>query len=226
MFTELDSIKKNDPKGYIDLTKSMRDGNFDREVSNDTVGIPPQKWFEHFSSLLAKNIDHKNQTLNDSQINFLKTELDNPFTKSELLGGLKGLKNNKASSFDQISNEMLKVGGKIILEPLLKLFNSVLDNSFYPSAWKYDLLFPIHKSGVKDDPNNFRGIAIASCFGKLFTTLLRNRLQSFCDKGDIISKFQESGKKGSRTADNLMIIKFLFDKIVKGEKKKDLLLFC
>ena len=126
----------------------------------------------------------------------MKTELDNPFTKSELLNGLKGLKNNKASSFDQISNEMLKVGGKIILEPLLKLFNSVLDNSFYPSAWKYDLLFPIHKSGVKDDPNNFRGIAIASCFGKLFTTFLRNRLQSFCDKEDIISKFQGSGKKG------------------------------
>ena len=111
-------------------------------------------------------------------------------------------------------------GSKIIFEPLLKLFNSVLSNSFYPSAWKYDLLFPVHKSGVKDDPNNFRGIAIASCFGKLFTTLLRNRLQSFCDERNIISKFQGSGKKGSRTADNLMIIKLLFDKIVRGEKKK------
>ena len=118
---------------------------------------------------------------------------------------------------------MLKVGGSIIFEPLLKLFNMILTNSVYPSGWKYDILHPIHKSGEKDDPNNFRGLAIASCFGKLFTTILRNRLQGLCDKNKFISKFQGSGKKGSRTADNHMIIKFLIDKIVKGEKKK---LYC
>ena len=32
-------------------------------------------------------------------------------------------------------------------------------------------MHPIYKSDEKDDPNNFRGIAIASCFGKLFTKL-------------------------------------------------------
>ena len=48
-------------------------------------------------------------------------------------------------------------------------------------------------------------------------------MQSFCDKKGLISKFQGSGKQGSRTADNLLIIKFLFDKIVKGEKNK---LYC
>ena len=30
MFIELDSINRNDPKGYMDLIKSMRDDNFDR----------------------------------------------------------------------------------------------------------------------------------------------------------------------------------------------------
>ena len=48
-------------------------------------------------------------------------------------------------------------------------------------------------------------------------------MQHFCDKGDIVSKFQGSCKSGSRTADNHMILKFLIDKIVKGEKKK---LYC
>ena len=224
MFCELDAMKKNDTKGYMDLIKSMRDGNFDREVSEDTSNISPQDWFDHFSKLLAKNTNSGSNiddlALPSLEIDSFKTELDHPFTRNELQEGLKGLKNNKASSFDKISNEMLKVGGSLIIEPLIKLFNSILSQSKYPSAWKYDILHPIHKSGVKDDPNNFRGIAIASCFGKLFTTLLRNRLQKFCDKRDIISKFQGSGKNGSRTADNLMIVKFLFDKIVKGERKK------
>ena len=86
-----------------------------------------------------------------------------------------------------------------------------------------DILHPIQNSGEKDETNTFRGISIASCFGKLFTTLLRNRLQGVCDKNDLISKYQGSGKKNSRTADNHMIIRFLFDKIVKGEKQK---LYC
>ena len=91
-----------------------------------------------------------------------------------MLTGLRQLTNNKASSFDQISNEMLKTGGIILINPLLKLFNKIYSSSYYPSLWKYDILNPIHKSNEKDDPNNSRGIAIASCFGKLFTTLLRN----------------------------------------------------
>ena len=200
----------------------MRDC-FDREVSDDTSDISAQEWFNHFSKLLSKTVDPgsdiDHQAIIDSEVDLFRTDLDQHFTKAELLKGLKGLRNNKASSFDQISNEMLKVGGNIIIEPLLKLFNSILDHSLYPSAWKQDILNPIHKSGAKDNPNNFRGIAIASCFGKLYTTLLRNRLQDFCDKGEIISKFQGNGKSDSRTADKYMILKFFVDKIVKGERK-------
>ena len=135
--------KKNDAKGYMDLIKSMRDGNFDREVSDDTSDISPHDWFSHFSKLLAKKVDNESdidyQAIIDSQTDLFRTELDNPFNKSELLRGLKGLKNNKASSFDQISNEMLKIGGNIIIETLLELFNTILTKSLYPSALKYDI---------------------------------------------------------------------------------------
>ena len=57
MFDELDSIHNNNPKGYWDLIKSMRDGNFDKEVSDDTASISPQTWFKHFSELLAKKVE-------------------------------------------------------------------------------------------------------------------------------------------------------------------------
>ena len=198
MFSELDSIHKNNPKGYMDLIKSMRDGNFDKEVNDDTSSISPENWFSHFSELLSKNVNSNKNTEHkqfiEANFDSLQTEMELPFTKTELLKGLKGLKNNKASYFYQISNEMLKVGGRIIFEPILKLFNLVA-NSVYPNVWKYDILHPIHKSSENDDPNNFRGIAIASCFGKLFTTLLRNGLQDMCDQNNL--KFQGSGKINS-----------------------------
>ena len=115
---------------------------------------------------------------------------------------------------------MLKTGGRILKDVFLKLFNLIRSSSYYPTIWKKDILQPIHKSDEKNDPNNFRGIAIASCFGKLFTKLMKNRLQLFLDKNNLISKVQGSGKQSTRTSDHLMVVKFLIDKVVKGQKKK------
>ena len=107
---------------------------------------------------------------------------------------------------------MLKIGGKVIKKAILHFFNSIQASCFYPTIWK--------KSDEKNDPNNFRGIAISSCFGKLFTKLLKNRLEYFCESKNIINKAQGSGKKLSRTSDHLMVIKYFIDKIVKNQKKK------
>ena len=224
MFTELDSMENNNPRGYMELVRSMREGSFDKSTTDDTSGILPSTWHSHFSNLLAKKIDpiekrNLEQLIKDSS-GLIENELNDPFTAAELSVGLKELKNNKASSFDRISNEMLKTSGKIVKNAFLHLFNNIRLSSFYPTLWKKDVLHPIHKSDEKDDPNNFRGIAIASCFGKLFTKLLKNRLQNFCDKNDFLSNVQGSGKKSSRTADHLMVIRYLIDKIVKGQKKK------
>ena len=127
-------------------------------------------------------------------INQNENRLNEPFSLEEVLVCLKGLKNNKASSFDRISNEMLKTSGKVLGIYFVKLFNHIQSSSFYPTIWKKDILHPIHKSDEKNDPNNFRGIAISSCFGKLFTKVLKNILQLFCDENNIIYRVQGSGK--------------------------------
>ena len=222
MFLELDSMESNNPRGYMDLIRSMRDGNFDKATSDDTSGVSALKWHAHFSNLLAKNVnnDENLEHYIRDNIDLNINELNEPFTLEELSIGLKGLKNNKASSFDRITNEMLKTSGKIHKKAFLHLFNSIQKSSFYPKLWKKDILHPIHKSGEKSDPNNFRGIAISSCFGKLFSKLLKNRLQSYCDKNNLINNVQGSGKKSSRTSDHLMVIKYFIDNFVKTQRKK------
>jgi hypothetical protein len=55
------------------------------------------------------------------------TELDTRISNKEIINAIASLKNNKASSFDQILNEMLKFGQTYIIDPLCKLFN----NSIY-----------------------------------------------------------------------------------------------
>ena len=114
---------------------------------------------------------------------------------------------------------MLKSGAKILADALLTLFNLVLESGVFPKAWKTSILHILHKSGIKTDPNNFRGICISSCLGKLFNKMLRERLETYCNKNKIINVSQLGGRTGARTADHLLVIKFLINKYVKVGKK-------
>ena len=86
--------------------------------------------------------------------------------------------------------------------------------------WKKSILTPLHKSESLTDPSNFRGVAVNSCMGKLFNKLLQARLENKCIKEGLINNSQGSGKRGSRTADQLMVIRFLIDKYVTLGGKK------
>ena len=203
LFQDLDQLHASNPKGYMDLVKSLRDGTFDRKKDDDTRCIGPNVWRDHFSSLLGPPIienieDQRLLKFVKDNTNNLESELGVPFTKKEFMEGVSGLANNKATSFDRISNELIKTAKPIIAEPVLKLFNSILSNSIYPSQWKIDILSPIHKSGEKSDPHNFRGVAVSSCLGKLFNKLLQKRLEKYCKEKNMISLEQGSGKAGSR----------------------------
>ena len=225
LFVQLDSMHKSDPKKYMNLVNSLKDGNFDKKKSSDTSSIKPDEWLLHFQSLLGKPL---NQNEFDLEMeNFLKnnvdnlaTELEQPITKQELLRAVKNLKYNKSTSFDCISNEMLKHGIEPLAKSILLLFNTILSFNVYPIEWKKDILGPLHKSGDKSDPNNFRGICVSSCFGKLFNSILRNRLEEKCQKNNLINKFQASGKQNVRTSDHLLVLRHIIHKYTKVKKQK------
>ena len=65
---------------------------------------------------------------------------------------------------------------------LCDLFNSCWTLSAIPSQWKLAAIKLIGKSSAEEDstsPSNFRPIALTSCIGKLFTTILCNRWLSY-----------------------------------------------
>ena len=180
MFLQLDSIHRSDPHGYMQLVKSLRQGSFGKTVPSDSDHVHPETWFKHFQSLLGPRVhvapgDLEMDKYINENIDSFTTELDRGFSKSDFLESVATLQNNKSSSFDRVTNEMLKAGRHYVYKPILILFNKILDSSTYPSMWKLDILTPLHKSGEKSDTNNYRGIAVSSCFGKLFNKMLQKR---------------------------------------------------
>jgi hypothetical protein len=129
------------------------------------------------------------------------------------------LKNNKAAGFDIIINEMLKCGQTVLVKPLSKLFNIILSSGEYPSQWSKGYIYPIHKSGEKDNPSNYRGIVINSCIGKLFTKILNSRLNEFLAKRNVIPIEQIGFTKKKRTVDHMFILRSLVEQhTTKGSK--------
>ena len=80
----------------------------------------------------------------------------------------------------------------------------------------------MHKKGNLSDPNNYRGITLLSCVGKLFTRILNNRLYQWGENYNVFVKAQAGFRKGMSTADNVFILHGLISHMLNQGKK----LYC
>ena len=78
----------------------------------------------------------------------------------------------------------------------------------------------IYTSESPDNPNNYRGISISSCLGKLFTSVINNRITEFVYTNNLIKFNQICFQKGYRTADHVFVMKTLIDNYLNKGKKK------
>ena len=99
------------------------------------------------------------------------------------------LKNGKGTGIDIIRNEMLVPLVELYPKLVLRAFNAILEeHGALCKDWLHSLVSAIHKKGAKEDPDNYTGgIYLMSCLGKLFLTIINNRLTEFCVSKGLIS---------------------------------------
>ena len=71
------------------------------------------------------------------------------------------------------------------------MFNKMFDTAIIPDTWLNGVILPIYKN--KRDPSlpeNYRPITILSCLGKLFTSVINNRLSKFVKSNNFLSENQ------------------------------------
>ena len=102
-----------------------------------------------------------------------------PFTCNEVEKAIKNLNNNKAADEYGITAEHVKYAGEPLLNMLTHIFNTILTSRKIPDTFRTGYITPVHKKG-KDPQNvgNYRGITVASLFGKIFEYVLLQRLPS------------------------------------------------
>ena len=94
----------------------------------------------------------------------------------------------------------------------------------YPiDSWSNGFICPIYKQ--KGDPanaDNYRGITILSCYGKLFTCVLNNRLFNYLESLGLLSKEQAGFRKAYDTVDHIFNLECLIDLYLLRRQK----LYC
>ena len=129
--------------------------------------------------------NERQQQIRNELQNLEKTEqlrnLDYDITETEILNACKKLKNGKSSAYDMIKKEMIKSSLPYISKTIVKIFNILLKSGQFPDSWTEGIIIPIHKQGNSADPNNYRGITLNSCLGKLFCHVLNERMSKFLE---------------------------------------------
>ena len=103
---------------------------------------------------------------------------DIPIANEEISVVIKHTKTSSSPSpIDQVSYQVLKRCPSL-LPALSSLYNACWESASIPSTWKQGVIRLIPKEAAKtnpQEPGNFRPIALTSCIGKVFTSILKNR---------------------------------------------------
>ena len=184
-----------------------------------------EKFETFFTNLYSDNhntvsTDHKSclleeaDTINDTSNH--PNGLNEFITTEEVNSGIKSLKSGKASSMDMISNEILKTLDSDHRSLLTDMFNACFSNGIYP--WNSSVISPLHKKGNKSDPDNYRAIAVSSVIGKLFSTILLERLIKFRTNNCPDPPNQLGFTKKAQTYDHILTMKTIASKYKKLRK--------
>ena len=100
----------------------------------------------------------------------------------------------------------------------------ILNEDQIPESWTIGMITPIYKNkDDKGDFNNYRGITILSCLGKLFTSVINTRLNRFANETNLINENQTGFRKKYSTLDHIFLLKNFIDIFVTNGKQK---LYC
>ena len=178
-----------------------------------------------FKELYAKPSSPNEETANFTErrktkprVHELVEALDKNIEIEELRNAIKGLKKGKAIAEDKILNEFLISSDEPMLSAVLNLFNHCLKLGEYP--WTTSLVTPLHKKGSVYDPNNYRAIAVASNVGKLFSTILLQRLLTFRSLNCPDTINQLGFCKKAQTSDHILKLSTCIQKYVTQRKKR------
>ena len=182
--SQLENMRTEDPNSYWKFWKSLK-------TRNSIKGPTLSQFVKYFTHVYYFDYDHMNNIMKlvKSSPNDINEKVDNgqsdllqflnsPMTIDEIQKAIRKLKCKTAAGIDGIPAEFYKHGSNELLPALVLLFNTIIANGEYPSSWATGIIHHVHKKAAHNVPDNYRKVTVMPCIGKLFESVVNNRLSA------------------------------------------------
>ena len=82
--------------------------------------------------------------------------------------------------------KLLKAAKETIAEMLAKIGHQSMDCGYFPGRLKIMFILGVHKGGARDDPSQYRPIALTSHLAKTLEKVVRVRVIEFLESNDLM----------------------------------------
>lgn len=172
-------IKRNNSNQLNNISESLTANDFNAYFTDIAHNI--------ISKLPKTNQKHNNylQNINPS-INFKFREV----TYNEVRSIIMNLKNSQSKDAYDINVKLIKSIINLIVVPLTDLINLCIKNNVFPDVLKLSKVIPVHKSGSKDDLNNYRPISLVPILAKIFEVALKYQINEYFELNNLFHPCQ------------------------------------
>jgi hypothetical protein len=116
-------------------------------------------------------------------------------------------KANKSTGLSNMPLQVLKFMGSAGIDVLADFLNSSAIAQLAPESWRQTKVVPLYKGqGDKQDPNNYRSIAVVPPFAKLFMSCMNQRLTRLAEKEKLHAPTQAGFRKKHTTTEQALIV--------------------
>lgn len=108
----------------------------------------------------------------------------------EIMTYIDELNQSSSGGHDGITAVTVKTIKHQIIQPLHFIFNLSMSTGIFPNYFKVAIISPIHKTGEKTNPENYRPISLTTHLSKLLEKCIKNRLMDYVTKNKLLSTHQ------------------------------------
>ena len=113
---------------------------------------------------------------------------------------IQALKSKTSSGQDNISSELLKIGGEILAAPLTYIINKSIVDQKFPDFWKEAIVQPLHKKGSREELKNFRPVSLLCVSGMILEAVVKEQIEIHLESNNLLGEFQFGYRRNKSTA--------------------------
>ena len=126
------------------------------------------------------------------------------FSLSELKSAISSSGNTSVGP-DDLHYSFFRHLSDVTLDCILRSLNTLWQDHVFPEEWRKSIVIAIPKPGKpKNNPDNYRPIALTSCFGKILERMVAKRLSFIFERHSLLSKYQCGFRKNHSPIDHIV----------------------